>query len=122
MIDARDANEVERIIRTVNEREVVPRFGRLAASDIAEKAPGDLVTVADRAAEAAMIEALQAVVPGSVAVGEEAVAEEPAVLAALDGDAPVWIIDPIDGTHNFVADNPRFATLVALAHRGELLA
>ena len=122
MIDARDAHEVERIIHAVAEREVVPRFGRLAATDISEKAPGDLVTVADRAAEEALTAALRAVVPGSVVVGEEAVAEDRGVLAALDGDAPVWIIDPIDGTHNFVTDNPRFATLVALAHRGELMA
>jgi fructose-1,6-bisphosphatase/inositol monophosphatase family enzyme len=122
MIDARDADEIERIIRTVAEREVEPWFGRLTATDIVEKAPGDLVTVADRAAEAALTVALEAVVPGSVTVGEEAVAADPTVQAALDGDAPVWVIDPIDGTHNFATDNPRFAMLVALAHRGELLA
>jgi fructose-1,6-bisphosphatase/inositol monophosphatase family enzyme len=34
----------------------------------------------------------------------------------------VWIIDPIDGTHNFASDSPRFSTLVALAEGGELLA
>ena len=117
MIDARDADEIERIIRTVAEREVEPWFGRLTATDIVEKAPGDLVTVADRAAEAALTVALEAVVPGSVTVGEEAVAADPTVQAALDGDAPVWVIDPIDGTHNFATDNPRFAMLVALAHR-----
>ena len=74
------------------------------------------------AAEEALVEGLRALLPGSVAVGEEAVAGDPALLATLDGDAPVWIIDPIDGTHNFAVDNPRFTTLVALAHRGELLA
>jgi fructose-1,6-bisphosphatase/inositol monophosphatase family enzyme len=55
-------------------------------------------------------------------VGEEAVSADPSVMDLLDGDAPVWIVDPIDGTHNFVAQNPRFMTLVALARRGELLA
>jgi fructose-1,6-bisphosphatase/inositol monophosphatase family enzyme len=122
VIDARTADEVERVIRTVAEREIMPRFGQLLAADIMEKAPGDLVTIADRAAEEALTSALEAVVPGSVTVGEEAVASAPDRLTALAGDRPVWVIDPIDGTHNFATDNARFTTLVALAHRGELLA
>jgi fructose-1,6-bisphosphatase/inositol monophosphatase family enzyme len=122
VIDAGDLAEVERVIRTVADREIMPRFCRLVEADISEKAPGDLVTVADRAAEEALTEALEAVVPGSVTVGEEAAAGNPTLIAELDADAPVWIIDPIDGTHNFATDNPRFTTLVALAHRGELLA
>jgi fructose-1,6-bisphosphatase/inositol monophosphatase family enzyme len=121
MIDARDMAEVERIIRTVADREIRPRFGRLVAADITEKGPGDLVTVADRAAEEALTTALEAMLPGSATVGEEAAHADPEVLAATGGDAPVWIIDPIDGTHNFARHNPRFTTLVALAHRGELL-
>lgn len=121
MIDDRDMAEVERIIRTVADREIRPRFGRLTAADISEKAPGDLVTVADRAAEEALTTALEAMLPGSVTVGEEGVAADPGVLAATGGEAPVWIIDPIDGTHNFARHNPRYTTLVALAHRGELL-
>ena len=114
--------EVDRIIRAVAEREILPRFGRLTGADISEKAPGDLVTVADRAAEEALTAALEAAVPGSVAVGEEAVAGDRGLLAEIAGERPVWIIDPIDGTHNFAAENPRFTTLVALAHRGRLVA
>jgi len=88
---------------------------------VLEKGPGDLVTVADRAAEAALAAALEAMLPGSVTLGEESVHADPGVLATAAGDAPVWVIDPIDGTHNFARGNPRYATLVALAHRGELL-
>ena len=117
------AASVERVIEAVVAAEVLPRFTRLRAEDIVEKSsPTDVVTVADRAAEAALTEALTAVVAGSVVVGEEAVAEDPGVLRHLTGEAPVWIIDPIDGTHNFITDNARFTTLVALAHRGELIA
>ena len=122
MFSARDADEVDRIVRTVADQEIMPRFGRLTAADIGEKAPGDLVTVADRAAEEALSVALSNLMPGSVVVGEEAVGADARVLDALAGDAPVWVIDPIDGTHNYAYDNPRFATLVALCHRGELLA
>ena len=55
-------------------------------------------------------------------VGEEAVHADPRVLDALRGDAPVWIVDPVDGTRQFVHGDPGFCTLVALAHRGEVLA
>jgi fructose-1,6-bisphosphatase/inositol monophosphatase family enzyme len=122
VFSARDCDEVERLVRTVADKEIMPRFGRLNATDIVEKAPGDLVTVADRAAEEALGVALGRLVPGSVVVGEEAVGADARVLLALADDAPVWVIDPIDGTHNYATDNPRFATLVALCHGGELLA
>ncbi len=117
-----DVAEVSAIVREVADREVLPRFGALTAADISEKTPGDLVTVADRAAEEALAERLLALLPGSVLVGEEAVAADPGVLALLDGPDPVWIVDPIDGTQNFVDGSPRFTTLVALAQGGELLA
>jgi fructose-1,6-bisphosphatase/inositol monophosphatase family enzyme len=122
VFSARDAGEVEQLVRTVADNEIMTWFGRLTAADIVEKAPGDLVTVADRAAEEALSAALCRLVPGSVVVGEEAVGGDPRVLHALAGEAPVWVIDPIDGTHNYANDNPRFATLVALVHRDELLA
>ena len=114
--------EVENIIRDVARTEILPRFGRLSAADISEKAPGDLVTVADRAAEAALTRRLTGLLPGSLVVGEEAVAGNPDLLKNLAGPEPVWIIDPIDGTHNYATDNPRFTTLVTLAQNGRLLA
>ena len=122
MIDAEAMSEISGLIRAVARAQILPRFGRLAAGDVAEKAPGDLVTVADRAAEEALTARLTALLPGSRVVGEEAVAADPSVLRALDGPEPVWIVDPIDGTENFVNGSPRFSTLVALAQAGQLLA
>jgi fructose-1,6-bisphosphatase/inositol monophosphatase family enzyme len=122
MIDSSTAAEIERVIRSVVATEVLPRFGSLAAGDISEKAPGDLVTTADRAAEAALSEQLTKIVPGSVVVGEESVAADASLLTRLREPAPVWIIDPIDGTTNFVNGSPRFASLVALSVQGELVA
>ena len=55
-------------------------------------------------------------------VGEEAVSADAGVLDALHGSAPVWIVDPVDGTRQFVHGDPGFSTLVALAHEGQLLA
>ncbi|MEU2508585.1 inositol monophosphatase family protein [Streptomyces sp. NPDC007863] len=115
--------EVEEAVRKAVAAEVMPRFRQLADHEIIEKkGPYDLVTVADRAAEEHLTAALTALLPGSVVVGEEAVHAEPGRYDALRGDAPVWIVDPVDGTRQFVQGDPAFCTLVALAHHGELLA
>jgi fructose-1,6-bisphosphatase/inositol monophosphatase family enzyme len=120
--DASLVGAVAQLVREVARRDIMSRFRALAAADVAEKAPGDLVTIADRAAEGALAEQLTAMLPGSAVIGEEAVASDPSLLNALDSSEPVWIVDPIDGTHNFVNGSPSFAVLVALAHCGELLA
>ncbi|WP_323746462.1 inositol monophosphatase family protein [Catenulispora pinisilvae] len=122
MISFAELAEVEDIIRSVNDKAVLPRFRSLNDSDVAMKGPMDPVTVADREAEDLLRERLTAFLPGSVVVGEEAVSEDPSVLDALTGAAPVWIVDPIDGTRNFVAGSSRFSTLVALAVGGVLQA
>ncbi|MEU4061767.1 inositol monophosphatase family protein [Streptomyces wedmorensis] len=115
--------EVEEAVRKAAATEIMPRFRQLAADEIVEKnGPHDLVTVADRAAEAHLTASLTALLPGSVVVGEEAVHADPAVCDALRGDAPVWIVDPVDGTRQFVHGDPAFCTLVALARHGEVLA
>lgn len=110
---------VEETIRDVVAAEVVPRWRRLADADIVEKhGPHDLVTTADRRAEEALTERLPALLPGSVVVGEEAVAADPSLLQLLLGDAPVWVIDPVDGTSAFVRGDPGFSTLVSLVVGG----
>lgn len=115
--------EVEEAVRKAAAAEITPRFRQLAAHEIVEKnGPHDLVTVADRAAEEYLTASLTTLLPGSVVVGEEAVHADPAVYEELQGDAPVWIVDPVDGTRQFVRGEPGFCSLVALARRGELLA
>lgn len=114
---------VEEAVRKAAAVEIMPRFRQLASHEVLEKnGPHDLVTVADRLAEEHLTAALTAILPGSVVVGEEAVHADPAVYEALLGDAPVWIVDPVDGTRQFVHGEAGFCTLVALAHQGELLA
>ncbi|MES1179100.1 MAG: inositol monophosphatase family protein [Myxococcales bacterium] len=114
------------VLREVAQAEIVSRFRHLAPSDVIGKPsaedPNDLVTAADRAAEAALTERLPELVPGSTVVGEEAVAADPTVLQRLRGAAPVWIVDPLDGTKNFAAGRGPFGTMVALVERGVLLA
>lgn len=110
-----DPNKVADIIREVSAVEIMPRFKNLADGEIREKNPGDFVTVADEASEKALSAALKELLPGSLVVGEEAVAKDKSVLQQLETDKPVWIIDPIDGTYNFAHGRSKFGVLVALA-------
>lgn len=110
-----DTARVAEIIREVAQAEILPRFRRLEPHQIREKKPGDLVTEADVEAERSLTRRLTAILPGSLVVGEEAVAHDPAVLDKLTDDAPVWIVDPVDGTANFAHHRPVFGVIVALA-------
>ncbi len=116
-------HDVEEAIRKAAAAEVTPRFRQLAEGDVVEKSgPHDVVTVADRRAEEQLTADLPALLPGSVVVGEEAVHADPAIYEAIGGDAPVWIVDPVDGTRQFVNGDPGFCMLVALSVGGEIQA
>ncbi|MFL5306437.1 MAG: inositol monophosphatase family protein [Polyangia bacterium] len=113
-------------MRKVALAEIAPRFRKLGASDVVGKPsaedPTDLVTVADRAAEAALTRELSALIPAASVVGEEATAADPKIVERINGDSPVWIVDPLDGTRNFAAGQEPFGTMVVLVERRILLA
>jgi len=117
-----DIDRIATVMAEVAAAEIVPRFQALAQGDVSEKTGGELVTVADLAAERALERRLHDLLPGSLVVGEEAVAERREVLDRLRDPQPVWVIDPIDGTGNFTRGNPNFAVQLALVRAGETLA
>jgi len=117
-----DLVKVEAIIRQASEESILPRFRRLERHEISEKTPSDLVTVADREAEHLLSAALRELLPGCEVVGEEAAAVNRQILEAFDGETPVWVIDPVDGTQNFVDGIPCFAVIVALVQANETIA
>ncbi|MBF6150276.1 inositol monophosphatase family protein [Nocardia nova] len=113
-------DEVAQVLADAAAIAIRPRFCCLTAGDVVEKAPGDLVTVADREAEQLISQGLREILDIPV-VGEEAVAEDPSRLTAL-GEAFCWLVDPVDGTSNFVAGRPEYAVMAALLHHGEAVA
>jgi fructose-1,6-bisphosphatase/inositol monophosphatase family enzyme len=117
-----DVAKVTALIEAAAAEEIVPRFGKLAAEDVREKAPNDLVTVVDLAMERRLTPALSGLLPGSTVVGEEAVSDDAKIHDRLDHDAPVWLIDPVDGTTNFTEGRPAIAVIVALVRHGRTLA
>ncbi len=117
-----DIDKVSSLIRETAELEVMPRYQALAHHEVRHKEKGDPVTVADEASEARLTAALTDLLPGSLVVGEEAAEADPSVFGRLGEDAPVWIIDPIDGTRNFAKGQPVFAVMVALVQKGKTVA
>ncbi|MEM7226564.1 MAG: inositol monophosphatase [Pseudomonadota bacterium] len=114
-----DPARVTEILEQVAKDEILPKFKALQDAEVQRKNSGELVTVADVAAERAISRELTALLPGSQVVGEEGVEADPRMLEALREDAPVWLIDPIDGTGNFANGRPVFAVMVALVRAGE---
>lgn len=118
-----DLERVAVLIADVAETEIAPRFGRLAKGDIDTKSgPNDFVTEADRAAEEALSAGLKDIYPGAGFIGEESAAGEPSILDALNDGGAFWIVDPLDGTRNFVQGRDEFGSIVALVEDGEIRA
>lgn len=112
---------VEEVVKEA-EREVIrPRFAALRSDDVRYKSPGEVVTVADEEAEKWIAAGLRRILPGAPVVGEEACSSDPALLDALNSDR-AWLVDPIDGTANFVAGQADWAVMVALVERGRTVA
>ena len=118
-----ETEAVAGLLRTVARAEVMPRFRHLGADAVrAKTGPLDLVTVADEAAERAITAGLLRLFPGCVVVGEEATAADPSLPGRLAGAELAFVVDPIDGTANYAAGLPLFATMAAAILRGEIAA
>ena len=122
-IDAAAAAEIAVLLRAAARAEIMPRFRRLGPGDIRSKSgPLDLVTAADEAAERMIASGLERLFPGCVVVGEEATAVDASLLDRLGGAELAFVVDPVDGTSNYAAGLPLFATMAAAIVRGEVVA
>ncbi|MFA0961600.1 inositol monophosphatase family protein [Roseivirga sp. BDSF3-8] len=80
---------------------------------VEHKGFNDLVSYVDKTAEKIIVEGLKGVLPGAGFIAEEGTGEQ-------NPEGPNWIIDPLDGTTNFVHGIPAFAVSIALYDAGEL--
>jgi myo-inositol-1(or 4)-monophosphatase len=90
---------------------LLERFGRLSGAEIDRKGPRDLVTAADRDAEALIHRRLAQAFPGHGILGEEGARRDA-------GEGPLWVVDPLDGTTNFVHGIPAFCVSLGLVEAG----
>lgn len=107
-------DRLQQLIREVAQQEVMPRFLRVGSC---KKADGSLFTEADLAAQSALEVGLRKIIDCPV-LGEEMSDAEHRRLWAGNRDG-VWVVDPIDGTTNFVSGMPHFALSVAFVKDGE---
>jgi len=115
-------NEISDLIRTVASAEINPRFRNLREDEVVYKEPDEFVTAADLAVEFALIDGLRKLYPQAVVTGEEDVSKNPMRLVELlDADSG-FLMDPIDGTNNFIKGNERFAVMVAALVHGKVIA
>ena len=88
---------------------------KFSSSDIEEKGLHDLVSYVDKEAERRLVEELGKIIPGSGFIAEE----NPSLNRSENFN---WIIDPLDGTTNFLHGVPVFSVSVALMYNEELIA
>jgi len=96
-------------------RSLVKDFGEVENLQVSSKGAGDFVSRADVAAEDMIREELTIARPNYGWLGEESGGEE--------GKDPTrrWIVDPLDGTTNFLHGMPHWAVSIALEHKGEIV-
>lgn len=95
---------------------IVRAFSDLDKLRIESKERNDFVTEVDRASEKAIIDALRKAYPDHSFYGEESGIQH----GKGDGKDYLWIIDPLDGTTNFIRGIPQFAVSIACQYRGRL--
>lgn len=97
-------------------RALVKDFREVENLQVSSKGPGDFVSKADREAERIIKEELRGARPGYGWLGEETGEDA--------GEDPTrrWIVDPLDGTTNFLHGLPHWAVSIALEHKGEVVA
>jgi len=89
-------------------------FGEIEKLQVSLKGPGDYVTASDKKVEQILITELQKARPDYSILSEE-------IGQIKKNESSKWIIDPIDGTSNFLHGIPHFAISLGLEHNGEII-
>ncbi len=115
--DIPSRQSVSELLQACVEKILLPHFHTLTARQIHRKGKDSIVTEADWEAERFLDEGLRCILPNSVVLGEESIANDKNRLKAFlqaRNKRPVWLVDPIDGTRNFAKHSPVFCSMVAL--------
>jgi len=123
MLNQRQKIDVENLIRNVGDECIFPYFKNLREGDVSFKdSKSDPVSIADKEAERLLQKGLSSILPNSLFIGEELFEEKPEILDYLkQRNLPVWVVDPIDGTNNFVSGREGFGVMACLVFGGEII-
>ena len=93
---------------------LLENFGKVPQRDIDKKGESDFVTEVDRKSQQAIVDHIQKRYPGHLFLAEEALD------LGKEGDYR-WVIDPLDGTTNYIHGYPVFSISIALEFKGEII-
>ncbi|MFV0428216.1 MAG: inositol monophosphatase family protein [Arachnia sp.] len=114
-----DTDAIVALLQETAETIIAPRFRALDDGDVESKnGPDDLVTIADREAEDFLTERLQRAYPDALVLGEERAFADPSLLVKLPNADHALVIDPIDGTRNFVRGRDEHGVMLAETRGG----
>lgn len=110
------------ILEREAKEELLPRFLHTGVAQREKTSSFDIVTEADEAMELAVTRALKDAFPDAFVLGEEACANDPALLETMDQHPFMLVLDPLDGTKNFASGLPLFGVMVAVVVNGRTVA
>ena len=108
-----EINILEKICTKVS-KIIIRDFGEVEKLQVSKKGPGDFVTKTDKKVENIIIEELEKARPNYGFIAEESGQN-------INESEFNWVIDPIDGTSNFMHGIPHFAVSIALEKKGEVI-
>jgi myo-inositol-1(or 4)-monophosphatase len=93
---------------------IVEHLGKISKKDIGLKQASDFVTIVDRESEKVIIDTIKKCFPDHLFLAEESLKE-------CGTETYRWIIDPLDGTTNYIHSYPVFSVSIALEYEGEII-
>ena len=114
-------NDLREILFNLSKNIIIPSFGNLKKNQITYKNGKDIVTDIDVMVEDELRKFLLKLVKNSNFIGEEIYSKNSKILNYYLSDDYCWTVDPIDGTKNFAKTNERFAIMVALTKKNQII-
>jgi len=115
---------IAKVIAEISQSESLAKYKQLKPEDITKKSLEEYVTSVDLNIQKRLIKYLKSVDSESIFLSEEIAFDKNKFQQLLNKsfDKPLWVIDPLDGTQNFIKGIPNFTTAVALVVNGAVIA
>ena len=116
-----NVDDIREILFDISNKIILPSFGNLSNNQISYKNNKDIVTEIDIKVEKELYSHFSKLVKNSKFVGEETYYKDPSILNYYKSDNYCWTVDPIDGTSNFAKSKERFAVMVSLTKKKQMI-
>ena len=116
-----DNDKIKSIMYDVSKKNILPFFRNLKSNQINYKNNKDIVTSIDIEVENYLNKTLPQLIKKSNFIGEELYFKNPSILDNYNKSEYCWTVDPIDGTSNFVNGKKKFAIMIALTFKKNII-